>query len=189
MAKKVFLFAVILILLGLGVYAYKQKEAKAPVEEIGSTQETADDKTSGQATSSGSATGEIQDKNPAGIKSGATIETKVGDKVVQGTYSAEEGDVMAPDVQVVQVDYDGTAFSPSTINIKLGDYVIFKNKSTTSFWPASGPHPTHTAYPQFDAKKAIAAGGQYQFRFDKVGSWAYHDHLNESAQGVVNVSP
>ena len=92
------------------------------------------------------------------------------------------------DVQVFNVVFDGTSFSPKSLDVKLGDVVIFKNKSQVGFWPASGPHPQHTAYPEFDAKQAIAAGKSYQFKFAKVGNWNYHDHLHAFATGVVNVT-
>jgi len=106
----------------------------------------------------------------------------------QGTFSPpSEGD-MGPDVLVTQVDFNGTSFSPASINIKVGDIVIFKNNSQEDFWPASNPHPTHTDYPEFDAKQAIPPGGKYQFKFAKAGNWGYHDHLNHVIGGVVNVS-
>ncbi len=90
--------------------------------------------------------------------------------------------------KVFETSYNGTAFAPSTLTIKAGDTVVFKNNSTKSFWPASGPHPAHTLYPEFDAKKAIAPGQSYQFKFLKVGEWPFHDHLNPSAFGKITVT-
>ncbi|HEX3099900.1 MAG TPA: cupredoxin domain-containing protein [Patescibacteria group bacterium] len=107
---------------------------------------------------------------------------------IQGDAPTKEP--VAPDgndVAVVEIDYDGKAFSPSTVTIKSGDVVVFKNNSTTSFWPASGPHPTHTLYPEFDPKQAIAAGQSWQFKFTKVGTWPFHNHLNPSATGTIIV--
>ena len=95
---------------------------------------------------------------------------------------------MAPDILVVQVNYDGKKFDPASVDIKVGDIVIFKNNSDGAMWPASAPHPSHTAYPEFDAKEAIDPGGKWQFKFEKVGSWKYHNHSNPSAFGVVNVT-
>lgn len=89
--------------------------------------------------------------------------------------------------QVFEISYNGTAFTPSTLSIKAGDTVVFKNNSTKSFWPASGPHPQHTLYPEFDAKKAIAPGGNFTFKFIKVGEWPFHDHLNPTAFGKITV--
>lgn len=93
----------------------------------------------------------------------------------------------APKPAVFEVTYNGTTFSPATINAKVGDVVIFKNSSDMSFWPASDPHPTHTNYPEFDAKQSITPGQTYQFKFTKTGSWGYHNHLNPSARGTIIV--
>lgn len=92
-----------------------------------------------------------------------------------------------PDIAVFEIVYNGTSFSPSQLTIKNGDVVIFKNESNKSFWPASGPHPEHTNYPEFDPKKAIAAGQDWQFKFTKAGSWPFHDHLNASVFGKITV--
>jgi plastocyanin len=91
------------------------------------------------------------------------------------------------DVQVFEISYNGTAYTPSTQTVKAGDTIIFKNDSDKSFWPASGPHPSHTLYPEFDPKKAIPAGGTWSFKFTKVGVWPFHDHLNPTAFGKITV--
>lgn len=108
----------------------------------------------------------------------------------QPDASTPEPPPIAPDgsdVAVFQVTYDGTSFSPASVTIKNGDVVVFKNASSDSFRPASDPHPTHTNYPEFDAKQPIAAGGTYQFKFTKSGTWGYHNHLNPSATGTIIV--
>jgi plastocyanin len=105
----------------------------------------------------------------------------------QGQYSGEPG-VEGPDTQVFEVKYDGTSFSPKTLSIKAGDVVVFKNESSSAFRPASGPHPAHTNYPEFDPKVDIAAGKSWSFTFTKVGTWPYHNHLNPSVFGTITVT-
>lgn len=78
-------------------------------------------------------------------------------------------------------------FNPKEIKITKGTKVIFTNNDTAQHWPASGPHPTHTLYPDFDALKGLAQGETYTFTFDKVGEWPYHDHLNPSVTGKIKV--
>ncbi len=104
----------------------------------------------------------------------------------QGHFSTEQ-DVEGVDVQVFEVAYDGDAYTPNTLSVKNGDIVIFKNNSKGDFWPASNPHPLHTDYPEFDPKKPIAAGKTFEFKFTKVGTWKFHDHLNPTARGAVTV--
>lgn len=85
------------------------------------------------------------------------------------------------------VTYGANGFAPASVTIKAGDTVVFKNNSDRDFWPASGPHPTHTNYPEFDAKRAFSAGGSYSFTFTRTGSWKYHDHLNPALTGTITV--
>jgi len=85
------------------------------------------------------------------------------------------------------ITYNGTAFSPSQLTVKTGDTVNFVNNSSRSFWPASGPHPQHTNYPEFDPKQGIATGEHWSFTFTKVGSWPFHDHLNATVFGRIVV--
>lgn len=94
----------------------------------------------------------------------------------------------APVAQSAVVKATGSAFEPVTLTIKKGTKVTFQNTSSKPVWPASAPHPVHTNYPEFDAKKGIAAGSSWEFTFDKVGTWAYHDHLNSAVTGKVIVT-
>lgn len=93
----------------------------------------------------------------------------------------------SPDVQVFEVVYNGSEYSPATSTIRVGDIVIFKNNSKGSFQPASSPHPNHTDYPEFDAQKPIAAGQSFQFKFTKAGTWRFHDHLSSHVRGTIVV--
>lgn len=102
---------------------------------------------------------------------------------VTGEPTAPDGN----DVQVFEIAYDGKAFSPANLDIKNGDIVVFKNESDKNFWPASGPHPQHTNYPEFDPKKPVAAGQTWQFKFAKTGAWGFHDHLTPNAFGKITV--
>lgn len=93
-----------------------------------------------------------------------------------------------PTPAVTTINYTSSGFNPSTITVKKGTAVTFMNNSSSTVWPASAPHPSHTDYPAFDPKKAIAAGGSWVFTFDKVGSWKYHNHLNPTQSGTVVVT-
>ncbi|MBI2514717.1 hypothetical protein HYV91_00795 [Candidatus Wolfebacteria bacterium] len=86
----------------------------------------------------------------------------------------------------VQATREG--FTPLEIKIKKGDKVTWINKSDQEVWPASGNHPTHTIYPEFDPRRGIKPGEEWSLVFDKTGNWGYHDHLNPRMGGVVKVS-
>ena len=101
---------------------------------------------------------------------------------------------------VIIVYRDGK-YIPDTVRISVGQEVVWVNESQV-FWPASDLHPTHKKYPGstitkcgtpereslFDACEAMAPGAEYSFVFTEVGEWAFHDHINPRAQGVVIVS-
>lgn len=51
------------------------------------------------------------------------------------------------------VTYTNEGFIPQYFNIQLGETVRFINASSLPMWVASGPHPIHTDFPEFDALK------------------------------------
>ena len=108
-------------------------------------------------------------------------------EVTSQTSTSPPADTSTPVPSTKTVTYTTSGFSPGSLTIKTGDTVVFKNNSAADFWPASGPHPTHTNYPEFDAKKAISAGASYSFTFTKTGSWKYHNHLNPTLTGTITV--
>jgi len=87
----------------------------------------------------------------------------------------------------VTINMTSSGFSPSTITVKKGTKVTFKNTDSTPHWPASNPHPTHTDMPAFDALKGIAPGESYTHTFDEVGRWKFHDHLFSTRGGTITV--
>ena len=86
------------------------------------------------------------------------------------------------------VTYIDGKFDPAMIGpISPGSTVKFVNKSTKPVWIASDNHPTHKNLPEFDTNTTIAAGGEYMFTFDEAGQWGYHNHLNASETGTIQV--
>jgi plastocyanin len=165
------------VVVGLGAYYFRNYTAQAP--EVTDSQSRVQQSPTSSADNTPVASAPAADPAPASKP----------DKAADSTpHFSNESDLDGADVMVVEVDYDGTAFTPATVNIKAGDIVVFKNKGKSDFWPASNPHPTHTDYPEFDAKKPVPAGGQFQFKFVKAGNWAYHNHMSPGIKGIVNVS-
>ncbi len=78
-------------------------------------------------------------------------------------------------------------FVPSRVEIQEGESVIFENRGKSAHWPASNIHPTHHVYPEFDARRDVAPGERWTFRFDRPGVWTYHDHLHPEAAGTIIV--
>ncbi|MDP6659451.1 MAG: hypothetical protein QF679_00365 [Candidatus Pacebacteria bacterium] len=101
--------------------------------------------------------------------------------------------------KTVEVDYSSSGYSPKSITISKGDTVLFTNSSTFKNWPASDFHPTHTNYPDsgitkcnssaiiFDACSSLSKGESFEFTFNEVGTWNYHNHISASKKGTVIV--
>ena len=118
------------------------------------------------------------------------------DKTVVLEPSKEEDDTSPPlpeGENIIQITSSG--FNPSTLTVTARTTVTFITMDGGTYWPASASHPSHTVYPSeggcigstFDACKELAQGETFEFTFDEVGQWSYHDHLNPSLTGIVIV--
>lgn len=87
----------------------------------------------------------------------------------------------------VTIDMTNEGFVPSEITVDKGTVVRFINRDKVDRWPASNLHPTHGIYPEFDPKTAISGGSAWEFRFDRVGEFRYHDHLLPHQKGKIVV--
>lgn len=177
-SKFFYIFGGVLIL-ALGIYFFSNYSSTETTTSV------KDQQNSGQSFTDEAAT-TPQESGDLAISQ--TPKTDTNQSPGSDAHFSDESDIEGHDVQVEAVYYDGAHFTPSLINIKVGDIIFFKNNSDKPFWPASGPHPTHTLYSGFDAKEALQPGATFQFKFTKVGKWSYHDHLNDDATGTVNVT-
>lgn len=67
-------------------------------------------------------------------------------------------------------------FKPKRLSIGVGHTVRWLNVDKKLHWPASDPHPTHTASPGFDSGGNLNEGEVYLHIFTKPGFFVYHDH-------------
>lgn len=96
----------------------------------------------------------------------------------------------APQSAIVPATYNPDGITPKEITIKVGDSIEFRNSDLKAHQPASNPHPSHSLYPEFDAKTPIKPGETWVFKFEKAGTWKFHDHANPTNtkfQGTVIV--
>lgn len=88
--------------------------------------------------------------------------------------------------RVIELRNDG--FHPSQLSIQQGESVTFITKRNRPFWPASDEHPTHSIYPEFDAKRPIDPNSTWSFTFTRTGEFKFHDHLSPSFLGTIIVA-
>ncbi|HYE22303.1 MAG TPA: hypothetical protein VD998_01795 [Verrucomicrobiae bacterium] len=77
-------------------------------------------------------------------------------------------------------------FHPKELVVPKGATVVFSSENEL-FWPASSPHPEHTDYAAFDPKRPLEHSETWEFVFDKIGTWLYHDHIQHGRVGRVTV--
>lgn len=95
-------------------------------------------------------------------------------------------DTVLTDLPHIRITQDG--FAPETLRVSRGTSVRFINETDQWRWPASDLHPTHTLYPEFDPRRGLAPGEEWQFRFERAGEWGFHDHLAPYVTGKIFVS-
>lgn len=84
----------------------------------------------------------------------------------------------------VTLTQDG--FSPATLTVKAGETVTWVNKSGTDATVNSDPHPTHENYTPLNLGK-LSDGGTLSLKFDKSGTYGYHNHFDASQKGTIVV--
>ncbi|NOS67660.1 MAG: hypothetical protein HOO67_04830, partial [Candidatus Peribacteraceae bacterium] len=89
--------------------------------------------------------------------------------------------------EVSIVTYSAEGFEPALLRVKSGTSVTFRNMSSGELWVASNPHPTHTGLSGFDAKSGIGQGESFMFRFTRLGTFGYHNHLDPSRSATIIV--
>lgn len=106
----------------------------------------------------------------------------------RGTYGTPGSDKMPEEVSDVDtVTYTNAGFSPTVLRVKKGTPVTFRNESSTNLWVASDPHPSHTGLPGFDSDDGIGQGETFTFTFVRLGTFGYHNHLNQADKATIVV--
>jgi plastocyanin len=181
MSKKIIYGAITIVifcLAGFGAYLYDKSLAPAGTNQDKTNNVKSAVKNSPLGNPPGSSATPAQNQQmPPALKSTPAP----ADKPV---FSSGEGLDAGSNIQVYEVDFDGTAFSPKEITVKAGDYIFFKNKSTGNFLPVSSA----AGYLNFGATKPIAPGAEYRFQFNKAGRLDYRDQATASATGTVVVT-
>ena len=88
--------------------------------------------------------------------------------------------------QEAAVTITSSGFEPATVNIDVGTKVVWTNKSGDAATVNSNLHPTHLVYTPLNLNN-VSVDGSVSLVFDKPGTYQYHDHLNPSRTGTVEV--
>lgn len=86
-----------------------------------------------------------------------------------------------------EIGIDDAVFQPRNLVIARCDQLVFVNRGHVSHWPAFGEHPKHTIYPSF-RERTLRPGESNAATMSVPGTYAFHDHLDESITGQVIVT-
>ncbi len=79
-------------------------------------------------------------------------------------------------------------FSPSDINVPTNTIVTWTNKDTKPHEVAADPFPKDDSIPNFNSYVVLHTNETYTFKFEKSGTYKYHDQLNPfKFNGIVKV--
>ena len=93
-----------------------------------------------------------------------------------------------PHSQTVIITLANGIATPNIVNIKVSDTIKFINNDSALHWPASGVHPTHQICPGFDALDGLNTSDSYSFIFREAKTCPWHDHLQPSLNGKIEVA-
>jgi len=97
------------------------------------------------------------------------------------------------------ITFNGSVFSPANVTVAQGGTVTWTSTGG-DMWVASDPDPIQNGYDGTTLEQHCApgytgvapfdqcsAGTSFSFTFNRVGTWSFHDHLDESVGGTVTV--
>jgi len=103
------------------------------------------------------------------------------------TTSSTPSETTNPSASVAAtITFTDNGFSPAVTTVKAGDTVKVTNNSSQELDFDSDPHPTHTDESELNVGP-IGAGESKTFTVTKTGHWGFHDHLNPSMTGTLDV--
>jgi plastocyanin len=85
------------------------------------------------------------------------------------------------------IQISSTGFTPSTLTVKQGTTIVWKNNDTAPHIVASNPYPADNSVPTLHSQ-SIPPSGSYAFTPTTTGTISYHDDLAPTHNGVIVVT-
>lgn len=83
--------------------------------------------------------------------------------------------------------FTNNGFSPQTYTTKVGTRVTVRNDSSARLQFSSDDHPTHREETELNLD-VLQPGESASFTPTRVGTWGFHDHINDSFTGTLTVT-
>jgi plastocyanin len=118
----------------------------------------------------------IKSKDIASVKGADSSTSASSDQSVSNTNQTTAATIV----------FTNDGFSPQELEVKVGATVAVKNESSQNVQFSSDDHPTHRLNQGMNLR-VLAPGESGMFIADKIGSWGFHDHINDSFTGTLIV--
>lgn len=104
------------------------------------------------------------------------------------TGSSERDNEVAPNPsERMTITYTNNGFEPNSLTVKKGTVVTVNNESSRNVQFSSNDHPAHTDNTEMNLG-TLAPGESDSYTATAVGTWGYHDHLDENETGTITVT-
>lgn len=89
--------------------------------------------------------------------------------------------------QTASISFTSSGFAPASLTVKKGTVVTVKNDSSTDVQFSSDEHPTHKDNNEMNLQ-ILSPGQSASFTPSRVGTWGFHDHIDDSKTGTLVVT-
>lgn len=91
-----------------------------------------------------------------------------------------------PEGPAAQVTITANGFEPATLVVKKGTKIIWTNSDQAMHQIYANPHPTGESLPGLKSE-ILNSTQTYEYTADTVGTYGYHDQLNPTTNGTLDV--
>ncbi len=106
----------------------------------------------------------------------------------KSSSSSQTPGITANSQSAANVSVTSSGFSPSTIQVKVNQAVVWTNNDSVAHYViANDPNPKDQQS-KLNSVNAIAPGKDFNFVFNSAGTYSYHDSVNSNLTGEVVVT-
>lgn len=88
--------------------------------------------------------------------------------------------------QTAQITITKDGFVPASLSVKKGTKIIWTNSDEATHQLQANPHPTGESLPGLKSE-VLTSGQTYEYTADISGTFDYHDHLNPTNNGKLEI--
>mgnify|MGYP000887866211 CR=1 FL=1 len=87
----------------------------------------------------------------------------------------------------VAISFTNSGFEPTSVTVKKGTVITVTNNSSEDVQFSSDEHPSHRDNTEMNLP-VLSPGESDSYTANTVGTWGFHDHLNDEMTGTITVT-